>query len=194
MNHLNKHLIPAESTAFLNFQDDDGIQIASCPEGIKLVLDESVPYPDNKPHQELSRLLLPQAVEDEGRVLVLPPNFVTMTNALNDAIGDNTSRKSKDIMTDLFSEVARGLAQVAMRDGIVPVSVGYKNIIFSREAAGAKLLPPIEFVEFSPINKDQAQLHVVGSFRDSLKNGAANTTQRRHSMAVFKGFTNNFSW
>lgn len=188
----NHNTIAAEASAFMSFTEPSGINISKQGEAYYLELDDSVTYPEREPGTELHALLLQGDKKGATRHLELPDNFVTMTHALNDAIGDNTSEHSKKQMEELFEEVGSALGRVAMLDLKVPVDISYKNIVFSREHPGVKLLPPIRFTPFSPRNEAQAKRHTIESFQGSLRDGAANTTQLRHVDDVFSGFTRSF--
>lgn len=193
MPNPNIHTIPAESTAFITFENNEGISLMSHGQKNYLVLDDYVDYPTPERGRALNELLLE---EDEGehRLLVLPDNFATMPQVLNDAIGDNTSDRAKELTIELFRELGMSLAEVAANDRMAPESLSYRNIILSREDPGPKLLPPISFIEFSKYDDDQVKVHVIESLRKSLYRGAANSTQKRNVTAVFSGFIKGFDW
>lgn len=187
--------VPASETPFLSFADERGIYITTTPENISLTLDQDVSYPSPRLDSELNRLLLFGMVGYSGeRRLLLPENFVTLPQVLNDAIGDNKSDRSMEIARRTFAEIGSSLGRVARIDRQVPRDISYKNIILSREAPGVKLLPPIEFVTFNTRESDTAKNHTVAKFRESVLKGASNTTQQRNILEVLGGFIKAYDW
>lgn len=186
-----------ETSPYLTLSQNTGIGFKRENAKNLLLLERDVKYPDPDQGEELSKMLLPgEKGTRGGRHLELPDNYVTMAQALNDTIGDNTSAESRQQMRGLFAELGRSLGRVASRDLLVPVEFSYKNVIFSREEIGPKLLPPVEFISYEPshINAVQAKKHVVESLYDSLQKGAANSTQRRNVVDVYAGFIKDFDW
>lgn len=195
MNTLNSYpTVPAETSPFINFADAEGIQLLSGEKASYAVLDEGVAYPESSEETELGKLLLPLREVEGKRLLELPENFATMGNALNDAISHDPSDRGIQKTRELFERVGTSLAQVALKDSVVPPYVSYKNFIFSRENGEPKLLPPIEFVKFQKDHKETAQSQVINALRKSLEEGAINTEQKRLSLNTLAGFIQKFEW
>jgi len=188
--------IPASRTAFLSFENAQGIYVDSDRRSNRsyVMIDQDVEYPQPS-NKQLDRLLLPHKEDSVGiRHLLLPENFITMPQILNDAIGDNKSDRSIEVARTAFAKVGRGLARVAMLDHEIPEDLSYKNIVFSRNGYGFRLLPPIKFVPFQIQFSEQAKSHVVKSLSGSLEEGASNTTQVGNVYAAFGPFIKNYDW
>lgn len=186
-----------ETSPYLTLSQDAGISFKYEDGKNLILLERDVAYPEREEGKELSKLLLPgEKGRYGGQYLELPENYVTMAQALNDAIGDNASDRSKEMMRGLFMELGESLGRVARGDRQVPREFSYKNVIFSRDEIGPKLLPPVEFISFDPNqgNSAVAQQHVIDSLYASLQKGAANSTQQRNVADVFGGFIKAFGW
>lgn len=186
---------PADSSPFLSFEQSDGVELYSSQGKRFVVINETVDYPEAVNGQVISAMLLNCIRTDSGeRHLELPENYVTLSQALNDAIGDNTSDRAKAVAHGLMREVGSGLARVALYDGLAPYNISYKNIIFSREERGAQILPPVTFCKFETSDKARVKERVIEDFRASLQRNVANTTQRGNVPGVFASFKESFDW
>ncbi len=156
-----------------------------------IILNDGHHYPLPTQHSESFKDLL---LEREDNRVFLPKNYVTLGQALNDASGRNPEGRSLQITELLMSELAHGLGRVAKEEHMLPKSLSYLNVVYSREAEGARVMPPIVFVDFEPAAKELAKQRVIGTFAESLENGSANSAQTKLAAFALSTFTKSFDW
>lgn len=187
MNHENFNnpflVLPNDAEIYTRHDSDHDINVLSA--------DYVIEYPgkDQSP-PALKSMLLDQSPKGD---LILPDNYITLGQALNDSAGQVKSISGSNGSGQLFSELAHGLSNVA-QEGIIPKNIGYLNVLFSREEHGAKLLPPVEFIAFDSQDKDQARQHVLDSMWQSLEAGAATRDQLQLITETFGNFVTEFDW
>lgn len=192
MSDISRHIIT--DTSFLvplsplvrgSYEFDQGSK-----QGL-LHLPKGVPYPSEPVNSRVDRLILSH---QNANTLILPDNFITLGQLLNDACGSGDHENGEEVGNHALQEVAKSLARAAFT-GYVPKALSYENIVFGRDDMDVKLLPPIEFQEFDPIRfKSSAKNHMRKSLWESLINGAETDRQRRFIAGSFAGFINKFDW
>lgn len=177
-------------SALITFTDPAGITVVRGNGDTHghLLIAGSVDYPQPGLDTNLDGLLLPQRGEGNGRRLELPVNYVTMAQAMNDAIGSSVSPESIELMRKLFVELGSSVRGLIDTGHLMPEGISYKNIIFSRDEEGPKLLPPIKFIPVESAGIETARHDVVKTLGASCMAGAANATQANNLQAVFSGF------
>lgn len=194
--------LETQHSPFLPLPDYKGISLAWDIEARQnvFILDEKVKYPIREPeqHRQLDSLLLPDVIDigTGQRTLLIPDNYVTMGQALNDLSNAPANVDARQLGAELFREVGESLARVAAEDGLVPTQLSYLNLIFSREREEATpyLLPHIEFSEIAA--RDGAELQrVVASLLDSsCRQGADNAAQQELIPGWIEGFREAYRW
>lgn len=198
----NPDSLEVQHSPFLPLPDYKGIGLAWDIEARKniLILESFVKYPARDPerHRQLDELLLKEAADStpEQRKLVIPDNFVTMGQALNDLANAPANVDAQTIGNELFKEVGESLAEVAKTDGLVPTQISYQNFIFSRERNEATpyLLPHIEFSEIAERESVDLQRAVVGLLDSSCHQGADNASQQELVPGWVEAFKEAYRW
>jgi len=162
-----------------------------------LQIDESVVYPNADDTFTLQDVLLersPDFSNGDGNktYLLLPDNYATMAQALNDAIGQSATNTSREVVYDLFGELGSVLGRVAQHDQLVPQSLDYRRVLFLRDVIGVKLLPPLAMERF--MDKEVAQRKVIASLWRTCVQGASNAPQKNQLPQAFRGFVIGFTW
>lgn len=153
-------------------------------------------YPIVSGEQKLNKMLLKRD-NANSELLVLPENFRTMAEALNDTIGNSPTRHSLKLAGKLFEKLGTDLSEVAKSDGVLPTKLSYKSIIveIGEDESSIRFLPPLTLhkIDFDDENE-------VLDLRDILMNqlyhscyiGASNKSQQQWLPSVFKSFVDNF--
>lgn len=166
-----------------------------------IAYERGIPYPDAEAGHALASILLdriaspvpaPEIPADNRRWLILPDNYVTMSQALNDSIGNQSTDASQALAHDLFAELGAELAQVAQTDGLVPQHLSHRQVIFLRDSAGVKLTPPIKMIGFE--SADEARERGLQQLWYSCIRTAVTQVQMDELTAAFKGFEELFTW
>lgn len=184
-------LEPIMANPFLNLEQAHRFKIEHDTErGCNAVVlpDENL-YPDAATAPESLKEML---LERDDNKVFLPKNYVTLGQALNDASGRSFEDYSKGTTKLLMSELGTNLGRVAREASLVPEKLSYLNIVYSREHEGAKLLPPIGFVNVSGETSQAIKSKVFDNLADSLHIGAANRKQRQLAAVALEAFGKSF--
>lgn len=153
--------------------------------------DEPQSYPDfdNSSSALRSMLLKKSDVGDDS--YVMPRNYITLGQALNDAAGGVGVERGEEASRLLLGELGKGLGSL-VREGFVPRDLNYLNVVFSRYDSGAKLMPPLELIDFDPHEKSDAREYVISSLLASLQEGATGPEQERLLSKTYGDFVKGF--
>ena len=185
---------PERASPFLNFSTEELVPVTYDQDQERSVIrldGVSIYYPEaTGKESRLSKMLLDR--DEKGRLL-LPKNYITLGQALNDAAGSMNRNKGLGNARMLLEELGTGLREIAEVEHKVPDAISYLNVIYSREEEGAKLLPPVNFVDFDAPFLEQAKSHVSEMLWQSLEAGAANVNQQTFIVDAFGGFVKEFN-
>lgn len=162
-----------------------------------ITYEKGIPYATTEAGHSLGSILLGHVVEledpaDGRQWLMLPDNYVTMAQALNDAIGNRSTEASLTLAHDLFAELGAELAQIAQTDRLAPQHLGHKQVIFLRDSAGVKLVPPLRMVDFE--DAEVARERSLTQLWQSCARSVVTQVQMNELMIAFKGFEELFRW
>lgn len=160
-----------------------------------LALCEGIEYPDSG-EIESADVILPTRTTEQGRsLLLLPEDFVTMAQALNDTIGDYSSN-SLFMARGLFEKLGDELSIIVNFDGVVPENIHYRQIVMAKEeqGLGVKILPPLKFQPKSDAvhSEMDAKTLITQQLFQSCYYGAANKAQKDALPIAFRGFIDAF--
>lgn len=148
-----------------------------------LLISPDVPYPLNPP-DPLSALLLPEVAKNEDhRVLELPEDYISLGNALNEALSQ-ASERGQQFLEQVFSTMGHMLRRSILSGQGTPESLSYEQVLLDRESFGVKLLPPIVVVSERNVLSTAVQ-NMIGGFKESIQQGAPNEVRARQAL----GFT-----
>lgn len=161
-----------------------------------LVLFESEKYPFADEGSVLEDLILRRSPEDEDKLL-LPEQYRTMGQVLNDTIGNVPTRHSLDLATKIFETLGSKLSLLAEYDGILPENISYKQIIIGLGSDGfnIKLLPPLTLQKAEDdeiYSLKNISMMLSTQLYSSCYNGASNRSQQEWLPTIFKRFVENF--
>jgi len=148
-----------------------------------------VPYPHQPYRGVLARLLLEpdpdiQIGNRSLTYLRLPENYVSMSQALNDAIGSRPHEHALDIARTLFDQLGDSLVELKTESQVIPESLHYKQVIFLRNGGGVNILPPLELVP----DTRSAMLKMAKSFTSSTVEASATPVQVDSLFRAIQGF------
>jgi len=147
---------------------------------------DGISYPDDSSGL-LQEVLLRKNVsgDTQKREYMLPDNYATFGQALNDAIGIRGNKNTLEIGYELFYELGETISRIAETDGVVPKSLSYNDVIFLTDTMGLKLLPPLEVTHAETEIKNQ----LADSLYRSCTDAVATKTQQRQLDDIFVGFS-----
>lgn len=155
-----------------------------------LHLEPGFEYPTTPISPAVDAMLLER---HDQQTLIVPDNFITLGQALNDASGSGGdhiggAQKGRDILEKLAVTLAE-----AANEGFVPRELTYEKVLYSREDEAFKLLPPLDMQAFEIKRfKSVAKRHVESSLWQSLQQGAETDVQREFIVSAFGGFVERF--
>jgi len=160
-----------------------------------LVLCEETQYPIGE--HDSSGLILDQvSTSDDSNVLMLPDNFVTMAQTLNDTIGNSPSNTTVELSKRLFKRLGYQLSQMSVHDGVLPENIHYRQIIVVKDSKndGLRLLPPLYLQPSSDhiYSELDTRTMLTHQLFNSCYHGASNKSQKDALPRIFKGFVDAF--